>query len=338
MKRIGLVAGNISEGLAYQRLHLPMRHLRDEYEFVCFDLGDMRHCDAFYMDAVIVCHAWAPQAQAFIEKAKFWYGLKVFVDIDDLLHNVPSDHPDYSKIMPYQKVAHILQSADHVSVSTKYLQESYGHLNKNITVIQNTIDKRIKEVYRPQMKPYRPAFCVGWTGGQSHRSDQFEMLNGLDEFLTKTPEARGYFHLLCPQVLLNKFGAQIHYEPTPTFFLDYPGVAAAYPFDVCTVPLIDHPFNHAKSDLRLLDMAPNDIVLITSPRADFMQHQERQICLYADDNDKSFKSWGEQLEWCYSHPDELKQIAQRAKDYVYNERTSDIAANKWRDIFKLHGL
>lgn len=332
MKRIALVSSNIAEGLPYQRLHIPFRGLRHEYDIKCFDLDELRHSDAFYFDAVIVCHAWHPSVMAFIEKAKMWYGIKVIVDIDDLMHDLPSDHPDYSNVTTQQRVAHILQAADHVTVSTEYLKGSYGHLNKNISVIENCIDKRIKDAYRPAVKPYKNAFVAGWTGGQSHRSDQFEMIEGMRTFLQKFPDTRAYFHLLCPQILLSEFGAQIHFEPSPTYYLDYPGVAAAYPFDVCCVPLIDHPFNHAKSDLRLLDMAVNDILIIASPRASFLEHQDKGIMLYADDKDKNYKTWAEQLEWAYKNPDKVKEITDRAKEYVYSQRHNDIGTQKWRDI------
>lgn len=334
MKKVALVSGNINEGLSYQRLHIPLRNLKDKFEFHCFNIDDIRNADLFYMDAVIICHAWSPDVMSLIERARTWFGLKVIVDIDDLLHDIPSDHPDFRHIAPYQKVAHICQASDHVVVSTKYLYESYGHLNKNITVIENAIDERIKDVYRPEIKPYKNSFVVGWTGGKSHASDQWEMLPGVDSFLESHPDARAYFHLQAPQKLLNKFGAQVHFEPSPCYFLDYPGVAAAYPFDVCTVPLIDHPFNHAKSDLRLLDMAPNDIPLIASPRSDFIQHVERRIMLYADDTDKNYKSWEEQLKWAYEHPKELKAMAERAREYVYTERNSKVAANKWLGILQ----
>lgn len=334
MKRIGLISGNINEGIAYQRLHIPFRNLKDKYEIKCFNIDEICHSDLFYLDAIVFCHAWSPDIMVLIERARTWYGCKVIVDLDDLLHDIPSDHPDYKFVAPYQRVAHILQAADHVVVSTEYLRTTYGHLNKNIHVIENCIDERIKNVYRPENKPYKNSFVVGWTGGKSHASDQFEMLEGLSSFLDETPDSRAYFHLQCPQKLLTRFGAQIHFEPSPCVFLDYPGVAAAYPFDVCTVPLIDHPFNHAKSDLRLLDMAPNDIVLIASPRSDFIRHQDKRIMLFADDTDKNFKSWKEQIAWAYGHPKELKLMAERAREYVYTERNSYVASDKWNDILQ----
>lgn len=337
MKRIGLICGNINDGIAYQRLHIPFRNLKDKYEIKCFNIDEIKNSDLFYLDTIVFCHAWSPDIMTLIERARTWYGCKVVVDIDDLLHDIPSDHPDYSYVAPYQRVAHILQAANEVVVSTEYLKSAYGHLNKNITVIENCIDERIKNVYRPENKPYKNSFVAGWTGGKSHASDQFEMIAGLTEFLNETPDARAYFHLQCPQVMLNRFGAQVHFEPTPCYFLDYPGVAAAYPFDVCTVPLINHPFNHAKSDLRLLDMAPNDIVLIASPRSDFIQHQEKRIMLYADDNDSNYKTWAEQLQWAYSHPKELKLMAARAREYVYTERNSKVSSNKWNDILQKLG-
>lgn len=329
-KRIGVVSFNVNHGLCYQRIHIPFRDLDPEkYEFRFFDLGDLRHSDAFYLDALIACHPWTLEYVHLLSRARFHYQLPVIVDIDDLVTELPSDHPDYASFRD-NKLCDVLQIANHCVYSTDYIASRYGHLNRNHTVIENTISKRVYDAYRPQIKPYQNAFTAGWTGSQSHAPDIPLCVPGLQKFLRDNPvDGRAYFHILCPQHLLTEFGSQLVYEPNPCEFLDYPGVSAAYPFSACMVPLAPHPFNDAKSDLKLLEMAPHGIPLIASPRHEFIRHAPRNIMLFADDNDPNHKTWAEQLQWAYENPERMLEMGERARDYVMRERTSETAAARW---------
>jgi hypothetical protein len=333
-KRIGIVSYNASHGLVWQRLHLNLRHLKDEYEFVCFDVANLRHADAFYLDAIVMSQPWSNAYLSLIERCRLHYRIPVIVDVDDLVSELPADHPDFvsfkANVLPQ-----IIQASTAVVYSTKYLQGRLGHLNKRHAIVPNSICAKTYAGYEPKNKPYKNAFIVGWTGGQSHRADQyFTFLPGLQRFLREHSDAKAYFHVLCPDALLKEFGSQIIYEPTPCEYLDYYSVAASYPFDVCLVGLTDTNFNHAKSDLKLLEMAPNKIPVIASPRADFIQHKDKSVMLYADDaSTNDYCSWYQQLCYAYENRDgALKEMGQKAFDYVMSERTSDKTADLWREI------
>lgn len=332
-KRIGIASFNVSHGLVWQRLHLPLRHLNHEFEFVCFDLKDIRHSDAFYLDALVISQPWTMQCLAMIERARSHYKIPVIVDVDDLVSELPADHPDYA-VFKGQVLPQVIQASSHVVYSTEFLARRMGHLNRRHSIIPNSICERTFKDYKPLAKPYKNTFIVGWTGGQSHRSDQlFTFLPGLQKFLRERPDAKAYFHVLCPDVLLKEFGSQIIFEPEPCEYLDYYAVAATYPFDVCLVGLTDNNFNNAKSDLKLLEMAPNKVPLIASPRSDFIQHKDRQVMLYADDNNESYASWYQQLTLAYEEKDRrLKELGQNAFDYVTKERLSGSAAKLWREV------
>lgn len=284
---------------------------------------------------MVFCHPWSHEFLYIAERARFHYGKKVVADIDDLISDMPSDHPDFAQMSLGCVMPRVVQAVDHVVFSTEFLKSYFGHMNSNITVIPNSISERIYKAYAPIHKPHKNCFIVGWTGGQSHRSDQLHtFLPGLRKFLRENNDSKAYFHVLCPDVLLKEFGSQVIYEPKPVEFLDYPGVAAAYPFSVCLVGLLPHNFNDAKSDLKLLEMAPNDILVIASPRSDFIRHKERQICLYADDDNPEFMSWHEAITFAKRNPEAVKIITDRAKEYVLNERLSTAAADRWDRVLE----
>lgn len=335
-RRITVATFNCNHGLVYQRLHLPFRHLdTDQYDFTFVDLDEARHINFLYTDCIVLCHAWHPNSLNIAERARVHYKVPVITDMDDLITEVPTHHPQHVEFRG-QKVPQIVQASTHMVYATKYLCHKLGHLNKNFTVIPNSIDKKVYEAFKPAFKPYKNCFIAGWTGGQSHESDQLHtFLPGLMQFLEETPDAKAYFHVLCPDILLKKFGSQVIFEPFPADYLDYPAVAAAYPFSVCLVGLVDNEFNQAKSDLKLLEMAPNGIPIIASPRSDFIQHKDKDIMLYAEEKSDLHKSWYDQLKYAYDHKEEMAQIAERARNYVMGNRLSTTASRQWQEVFDL---
>lgn len=338
-KKIILASIDINHGLPYQRLHLPFMHLKDDYDIKPMNFNEIRYSDLFYTDMVVMCHAWQDVAIHLIEKAKYHYGLPIVVDLDDLIFDMPTDHPEYVNFKSNNHSLSILQSSSMNIFSTKYLHNYCGHLKEMSFVIPNTVNERHLKAYRPRFKPHKKSFTVGWTGGQSHRADQLETFSDdLSKFFSEYPDARGYFHILCPDKLIQKHGAQITFDHHPVPFLDYHAVASAYPMDVCLVGLQPSKFNECKSDLKLLEMAPHDIALISSPRSDFIQHKERDIMFYAENNSADHKSWYEQLKFCYENQDKVKETAARAKEYVMTHRTSEHAGNMWKAIFKAFGF
>lgn len=334
--RVLAVTHNKNHGLVYQRLHLPFRDLDPSDFSVRFvDITDVGNCDCFYADVLVMAHPWDSRFEYLALRAKSRYNLPVIIDIDDLITELPSDHPDYVSFKG-NRVAQVVEMASACVYSTQYIGHRYGHLNSNFTVIPNTIPRWMYESIGEPVKPYKNAFSILWTGGQSHRSDQLHtFLPGLREFLRRHDDARCYFHVLCPDILLQEFGSQVVFEPNVVDFLDYPGVSAAYPADVLLVGLHDHPFNHAKSDLKLLELGAHGVPIIASPRSDFIQHKDRGIMLYAEDNSSQYKSWLEALEIAYETRESgLKEMGRRAKDYIFSERTSDKASAAWAQVLR----
>lgn len=327
-KKIAVISYNSNHGLVYQRVHMAFRMLKDDFEFVFRELDDIHHSDMFYMDAAILVHPHCGNMMYLASRIKKHYKIPVIVDLDDLLQKIPSDHPEF---VHYRnaKVDQILMAADYAVFSTDYLRKKLGHLVPHSCVIENTLDPEIYRNWKPVNKPHKNCFIVGWTGAQSHRGDQYySFLDGLVRFLDEYEDAKAYFHLLCPDYLLKRYGTRIIYEPEACEFLDYPGFSASYPFDVCLVGLIPHEFNEAKSDLKLIEMAPNRIPIIASPRSDFIRHKDKGIMLYAETDE----DWYQQLKFAYYNKDKMTEMADKSYTYVMTERTCDKAAVLWKEV------
>jgi hypothetical protein len=159
----------------------------------------------------------------------------------------------------------------------------------------------------------------------------YTFVPGLMKFMDKFSDVRCHFKFLCPQILLDKYGSRVVFDETLTHFMDYPAYLATVPWDVSLVGLYDHPFNDAKSDMKLVELAPHEIPIIASPRADFYQHKDRNIMLYADDA-RPEMSWYEMLKKAYTDREEINAMKLRAKEFIYEERTSKKISEKWLQI------
>lgn len=259
-------------------------------------------------------------------------GKKVVLDIDDLLDNPTSSHPELEMLLHCKEtVPRCIQAANHVVVSTQSLKDAYRHLNPNITVIENSLStEHIPESYRPGPRRYHTTFTVGWCGGRTHLDDQFEFAFGLDKFLDGTTHSRAHFKGICPQFLTNKHGARVFFDPRMTHYLDYHQWIGTLPWDACLVGLVAHPFNDAKSDLRFIEMARHKIPVIASPRASFKPHGDAERLMLASTNN-SFRS---SLNLLYQDANLKKEIADRAFDYVMSERLDRHAAAKWAEVLE----
>lgn len=325
-----LTAGDSSNGLIQIRVHQQLQYLRHKYNFVVKDFAEIRHPDIFYSDLIVMSHPFHEDQARFLHRLKRQYNRKVICDLDDLLDNLPADHPEY-KTFKGCPIPEFIRLADHVTVSTEFLRLNWGHLNQNMSVIENVIDISRYQGLMDLPKPYKANFTVGWTGSDSHRPDLYNTgwLEGLIQAMETHPEIRFYAHLVCPQILLDKFGSRVIYNERPCDFLDYPAMCATYPMDVCTAPLYDCPFNYAKSDLRLLDLAPFKIPLIASNLGPFAGHGERVLL-----TENTPKAWFSAIERAYLDRQTLRDKAEKAHDYVLSERGVEKAVEKWDSLLE----
>lgn len=332
--KIGLVCADSNGGLAYIRGHSILRYLDSNlFEVIPVDTHALQNNQALYMDVLIFIHSYSKENLVLIQRAKYHFQIPVIYDLDDLLTEMQSDHPKYSQIAleARRNVPKMLQLADHVTVSTEYMQKKFFHLNKNITVIENVVDPKRYEGFMKVHKPYHSGFVVGWTGSLTHVSDQYyTFLEPLIKFMNDYDDVRAHFHALCPQRLIDLFGSRVIFDPYMVDYMDYPAKTITYPWDVCLVGLYDHPFNHAKSDLRLLDMAMVEIPIIASPVTDFVKHKDRDIMLYADND----MGWYNTLKWARENRTEIHNMAKRSKEYVLENRTVKHSLAKWEAVLQ----
>ena len=174
-----------------------------------------------------------------------------------------ASHPTTS---PKENIIHykaVLATSNAVTVSTPYLAERISAFVRcPITVLTNTVDVGR---FTPVEHTDSDTPVVGWVGSTNHRSSDLEVVSGIikplyDQGSIKLQHS-GY-HKNAPTIA-SKWG------------LDDESVIAipacdpeSYPslltMDIGIAPLSDVPFNHAKSDIKLLEYSASGIPWVAS--------------------------------------------------------------------------
>ncbi len=88
-------------------------------------------------------------------------GVPLVYEIDDILTEIPGEHPDYTRYaLSRPGILHALQNADAVTVSTARLQEYISALNPKVYLLPNCLDDGLWRVDSPAPRPAPADGCL----------------------------------------------------------------------------------------------------------------------------------------------------------------------------------
>jgi glycosyltransferase involved in cell wall biosynthesis len=216
-------------------------------------------------DLVIVQREFPRNREAFgkiLERARA-EGKPLVLDLDDLLLELPEDHPDRishhyaDALLP---LAQALVEAEAVTTSSARLQEVLRQFNPHTWLLPNYLDDRLWAFRTPAERALNgsPAeagpVVVGYMGGSSHAPD----LEAIAPILARLLENYGaglclrFYGLRPPASLAGLAGV----EWIPLAEVDYARFAqffGAQKCDLYIAPLQDNLFNHCKSAIKFLE-------------------------------------------------------------------------------------
>jgi GT2 family glycosyltransferase len=169
-------------------------------------------------------------------------------ELDDLITNLPAKSAHRASIAPdiADRLKKALALCDRLVVSTAPMARAYGRFCGGDTVVMpNRLEKSRWLGLKPQRRlDKKPR--VGWAGAIGHLGD----LGLIAQVVQATAkEVDWVFFGMCPDAL-RPFVAEYH-QWAPLH--DYAQKLASLDLDLAVAPLEHHPFNEAKSNLRLLE-------------------------------------------------------------------------------------
>lgn len=174
---------------------------------------------------------------------------KVFrvFDMEDLKTTIPIKNSRRKILLPHIKARtrEALSYCDRLVVTTEPLADAYRSMVGDLRVVPNYLP-RIRWAGLQSLRRQGKRPRVGWAGGQQHEGD-LELLAPVVEATAK--EVDWVFLGMCPEALL-PYVREVY--PFGSF-AEYPRRLASLNLDVAVAPLEQHPFNVAKSNLRLLE-------------------------------------------------------------------------------------
>lgn len=197
-------------------------------------------------------------------------GQVVINDVDDWYWGLdPSNgayhasHPKHNKKENTNFYRSVIGASSLVTTSTPFLYEKIKTWNKNVMLLPNTVDTK---TFVKHDHTINSDVVIGWSGSTAHRSKDLQVLNGVLNSVNDTTTQISYLHAG-------------HYKDSPHFAdeiglpkekvktlpicdpQDYPSMLQ---MDIGIAPLRDCPFNHAKSEIKLLEYSASGIPWVAS--------------------------------------------------------------------------
>jgi hypothetical protein len=213
------------------------------------------------VDVVLFQRPYSPVHVEMLQKFRY-NRIPVMVDYDDLLTDVSPTNPAhslYSKPEIQEALAEIPALADVITVSTSYLQSNFNH--PNVIVIPNAWDDYLFS--NEQRKPTaNKALRILWRGSPSHTDDLNVCADSVLRLSKEHPEYHWFFLGMTPWFARQIPASNIHCYNEPQDIAEYMESIKAIAPDIMMVPLLDTPFNRAKSNIAWMEGAYAGAVVI----------------------------------------------------------------------------
>lgn len=263
-------------------------------------------------------------------------GKCVLYDIDDLLIDLPQEHPDTERYIPGRfPILRAITEADAVTVASETLKSHLQDFNPNIHVLPNYL---LDEVWENIQLPYADEtdedgpITIGYMGGHSHRPDLDMVEPVLRRILDRYDE----------EIRLQFWGI----EPSPGLAGD-PRVSAAHlqyadydqfseylsqqTADILIAPLKDSSFNRSKSWLKFLEysaLGAPGVYSNLEPYREIVQDGKTGYLA------STLNEWHDYLTKLIEDPGLRKKIGEKAfKDVRENYMLSD-HVHQWKELYE----
>ena len=182
----------------------------------------------------------------------------VVLDLDDLLLELPENHPDRISNFFTESLLPMLQAimeVDLVTVATNAIQDYLLQYNRNVKVFQNYLNDQLWKIIEPvSNRSGDSPITIGYMGGHSHKPD-IQMV---------TPILLHLLHKYSDNIVFKFWGIEppdelVHFSqvdwcpPKSYTYADFVSYFQTQSADIMIAPLIDNLFNSCKSAIKFLE-------------------------------------------------------------------------------------
>jgi len=272
------------------------------------------------VDAVFLHRIATPEIQRVVRGARE-AGVGIVWDNDDNVAAVPRSNPLYAKYGGFKSremlagVTQMVRLADVSTTPSAVLAEQYRELGG--------ADVRIVENYVPtEWAPVRPqkhqGTVVVWLAALEHQVDHQEL--GMRETLARLLDAHPDLRVVSLGLGLGLEGERYeNHKLIP--FMDLARVLSRA--DIGIAPLVDIPWNRARSNVKLKEYASAGIPWLASPVGPYAGMGEQQGGRLVEDGD-----WYAAIERLIVNGRERRKLGKRAAKWVKGE-SIDRNAHHW---------
>jgi hypothetical protein len=309
------------------RAYQPMMMLRRQGHDVRFNRRDqpMPPQELLAVDAVFVHRIATPEMQELMRGVRE-AGVGIVWDNDDNVAAVPRSNPLYSRFGGFKSremlagVTQMVRIADVVTTPSRVLAEQYRELG--------AADARVAENYLPvEAAKVRPAkhrgIVIACLAGLEHQVDYQEL--GLRNTLARLLEEHQDLRVLSFGLGLGlKSDRYEHVKQVP--FLELAKTLSRA--DIGIAPLVDIPWNQARSNVKLKEYSSAGLAWLASPIGPYVGMGEQQGGRLVADGD-----WHAALERLISNDRERRKLAKRGTKWVKGEGI-DRNAHHWEHALR----
>jgi hypothetical protein len=251
-------------------------------------------------------------------------GVGIVWDNDDNLMAVPRDSPTFKDVgglrgqQRFSETVKIAKLADVVTLTTDPLRKRYESAGvTGIEVIDNQLP--IGKRARPRK---HDGVVVGWIAGGEHKADADKL--GIAATLADLQERHPNLHV---QTIGLRLNLRDRYTHTPEMhFNDLPDAMAG--FDIGLAPLIDIPFNAARSSIKVKEYAASRVPWLASATGPYLGLGPREGGRLVGDED-----WFEALDALIRDRRERRRLAKAGRSWAKSQ-TIEATADRWEQVFQ----
>jgi glycosyltransferase involved in cell wall biosynthesis len=294
----------------YQPLHVLSQQ---GHELVVNRIGEPRFRTASVLnsDAVLIHRYFDPEVQQLIAHAQA-RGIGIVWDNDDDLTNVPRSNPQYklhsgaARRRITSELTRTVRAADVVTAPSTRLCDQYRDAGaSDVRLLENFLPPEFERI-----KPRKHSgVTLVYLAGLEHAVDyqQLRLGDTLQRLLDAHPDLR---------VLSIGLGLGLRtdrYEHQPLVdFLDLARVMSVA--DIGIAPLIDIPWNQARSNIKLKEYAAAGLPWLASPVGPYTKMGEAQGGILVPDD-----GWHDQLDALIRDTRRRRKLAKRATKWVKDQ-------------------